>query len=349
VPTLQNLARAAALALILFAQSSVAAPLARAADAETAQAPAAANTDAATSGNSSSSATTSEKPAPPAKAEAPAKVELPPEVVARVNGQDITRAELADRLLKYYGEGALNSFIQQVLIRQEAKALNISASDRDVDEALNDFYTFSTFPQGMPLTQRKKVWRELLEARGLTEDEFRGDLEVEVLLKKIVRRRIQLTDEQMQTEFKRRYGERLRLSQIVVAKKDEAEKARQRLESGESFADLARSLSTDRRTAIDGGKLLLPFSRGQSARIYEDVAYALAVGEISLPFEMPDGWYLLKLEGRLPGDNVKFDDVKDRVREELLKTEELRLRPAVLGEITRKARIDKAPLAPRNK
>ena len=274
------------------------------------------------------------------QAEAP----LPPDVAARVNGQPITRAELTRTLSRYYAARALDSIIQQMVIRQEARRLGIEATRKEIDRAVIDFYGSRNFRSGMPLSQRRKQWRRRLTARGLSVEDFRRDLELEVLLKKLADRRIKISDEQVRAEFDRRYGEQLRLSQIVVDSEDQARKIYQRIAAGQEFAVQARRWSKG-RTAADGGKRLLLLARGQTEKAYETVAFSLKVAQVSRPFKTTQGWCILKLDERVAARPVKFEDVKDELREELRQAEQRRLSPVVLNELLQKARIERGPVA----
>ncbi len=70
---------------------------------------------------------------------------------------------------------------------------------------------------------------------------------------------------------------------------------RDRITSGESFADLARKFSQDPGSAARGGEL--PFySRGQLAPEYEAMALSLKPGEISMPVESQFGFHLIELQ-----------------------------------------------------
>ncbi|MBN2584198.1 MAG: peptidylprolyl isomerase [Planctomycetes bacterium] len=273
---------------------------------------------------------------------APSPAVLPPGVVARVNGETITREELTDTLLKYYSARALDSMIQQRVIRQEARRLGIKASAKDIEQAETEFFASRNFRQGMPLAERRKQWNERLALRGLTEDDFRRELELEILLRKIADRRIAVSDEQVRAEYDRRYGEQLRLSHIVVDDEALAREIHKRLAAGGSFAEEARRHSKD-RTAVDGGQRLVPLARGQTEKAYEDAAFALTtVGQTSAPVKTTQGWVILKLDERLAARDVKFKDVRDELRRQLCDAERRRLSPIILAELLKQAAIERA-------
>jgi hypothetical protein len=148
-------------------------------------------------------AVTSAASAVPAKP----KVVLPPGVVARVNGQDITRAELADRTFKSFGEQALVTMVQQAAIRQEAKALGVTTTKEDLDQAEDKFYGDPhNFPPGTPPADRKELWLKRLKSHGQTIESFRHDLEVEKLVEKMVSRRITITDDDVHAAYDKYFG-----------------------------------------------------------------------------------------------------------------------------------------------
>ena len=292
--------------------------------------------------------------APPDKATAPAASEdkqpgetatpsapLPEGVAARVNGEPITRDELIEVLLKRYGQRALDSIIQHRVIRQEAARLNVTASERDVADALDEFYIRGRFPEEMPLGERKKQWAQRLTARGLTMEDFTRDMEAELLLKEVVARRANVTDEMVRAEFDRRHGEKLLLREIVVADEKKAGEIHAELEAGGDFNALASKHSANRREARDGGKIALPVARGTRTKAFEEAAWSLQEGQFSKPFQVGRTWTLLKLDGKTAPETVKFDDVKERYREELLRREEARMRPQALGELMDAATIER--------
>ena len=69
------------------------------------------------------------------------------------------------------------------------------------------------------------------------------------------------------------------------------------LKGGADFAEMAKRLSQDKATAQAGGQLpwLAP---GQTLKEFDDVAFALKVGEMSEPFLSPAGYHIVLMKGR---------------------------------------------------
>jgi peptidyl-prolyl cis-trans isomerase SurA len=81
------------------------------------------------------------------------------------------------------------------------------------------------------------------------------------------------------------------------------EQLRNRVMSGESFEQLAKSNSDDTASAVNGGDLGWT-TPGQMANEFEDAMNATAVGEVSPTFSSPFGWHILKVEDRREYDGT---------------------------------------------
>ena len=116
------------------------------------------------------------------------------------------------------------------------------------------------------------------------------------------------------------------------ATSSEQDKCRQRIDSvymalqdGADFAELARRLSQDPGSAVNGGEL--PWiAPGQTLKEFEDVAYALQPGEMSRPFLTPMGYHIILMKERKqlePFDSLKTTMVsyleRRGIREEILR------------------------------
>jgi len=82
------------------------------------------------------------------------------------------------------------------------------------------------------------------------------------------------------------------------------EQIRQRIKSGEEFAELARSNSSDKVSAAQGGDLGW-ISPGDLVPKFEEVMDDLEPGEISQPFQTQYGWHIVQVLERRERDNTK--------------------------------------------
>lgn len=99
---------------------------------------------------------------------------------------------------------------------------------------------------------------------------------------------------------------------ILVKTKPEAKDIIEKLNRGEKFADLAKAHSTDPGTKDRGGDLGY-FSKGQMVPAFENAAFALKKGEVSEPVKSRFGYHVIKLEDKRTTPPPAFDKIKDRM------------------------------------
>jgi len=97
-----------------------------------------------------------------------------------------------------------------------------------------------------------------------------------------------------------------------------------RLDTGESFADLAKELSDDPGSAANGGDLGF-FGRGMMAPEFEDSVYGLQQGERSQPVKSPFGFHIIELVEIKPEVAIPLADVRDELVDQLLADERANL------------------------
>lgn len=89
-------------------------------------------------------------------------------------------------------------------------------------------------------------------------------------------------------------------AQAKEAAKAAAKKAKERVEGGESFADVAKELSQDANSAQDGGKLGC-FAKGKlkapaTGPKIDEAAQGLEAGQVSEPVETPLGFHIVQVD-----------------------------------------------------
>lgn len=142
-----------------------------------------------------------------------------------------------------------------------------------------------------------------------------------------IREKILVPDEDVKTyylEHKTNYEvpEGVRIRQIVLNSKADADKAYRRAIAGEDFETLVKLLSVDKGTQPQGG-LLGWLKRGGYVQgvgfseEYEAASFALNEGDIAKPFEVNNRWYVIKCEGKREHSTKEFEDVKGQIFNEL--------------------------------
>lgn len=117
----------------------------------------------------------------------------------------------------------------------------------------------------------------------------------------------------------------LLVAQIVVKNKADAEKILSSLNAKKSknrasFAELAKRNSLDKQSANNGGKLGYLTEENLSKEVLEVVS-TMKKGEVSKPFAVKDVFVIVKLEDVREGKAASFEEVKDSLREQMIKDE----------------------------
>jgi len=131
--------------------------------------------------------------------------------------------------------------------------------------------------------------------------------------------------------------EQVTAAHILVATEDEAKAIIASLKEGADFAELAKSKSTG-PSGPNGGSLG-KFGRGQMVPAFENAAFALDDGKITLqPVQTQFGWHVIKVESKEIAPAPTIEDMREqlvqtlstqalgRVLEELRAKQEIRLR-----------------------
>ncbi|MGC8119263.1 SurA N-terminal domain-containing protein [Marinobacter sp. VGCF2001] len=135
---------------------------------------------------------------------------------------------------------------------------------------------------------------------------------------------IEVSEEELRDYYQQRAEEfareERRAAHILVEAGDGAQETlktiQQRLEAGESFAELAEEYSVDTVSAQEGGDLGFA-GRGVYDEAFEEALFGLDEGDVSAPVETSFGLHLIKLEEVRRSDVPSFDELRDELRLEL--------------------------------
>jgi peptidyl-prolyl cis-trans isomerase D len=97
-----------------------------------------------------------------------------------------------------------------------------------------------------------------------------------------------------------------------------AESILKKLQAGENFAELAKTMSDDPGSAEKGGDLGF-FGKGIMDPAFEEAVFSLKKGEMSSIVETPFGFHIIKLIDIKPAHAEPFEKVKEDVRHRLQK------------------------------
>ena len=152
-------------------------------------------------------------------------------------------------------------------------------------------------------------------------EEFKKITLVTELFDKDVMAKTKVSDQDVKDYYDKHKEEfvptvQIKASHILVKTEDEAKKVLERLKKGEKFADIAKAVSIDKGSAVNGGDLGY-FSKGQMVPEFEKAAASLKVGEISIPVKTQFGYHIIKVTDKKKGAPVEFDKIKGMISQKL--------------------------------
>jgi len=287
---------------------------------------------------------------------APATLPHEDKVVATVNGTNIMESQVQSRidgeykpiLAKYAAQSPdlaaqqekmlrqaiTNGLVVEHLLNEEARKAKIDVTDAELTAelaqrlaAMNPPYTLEQYQkiveaQGGDFEAAKRGDLRKLKYSRLFEAKFGGTIVVtEADAKKYY-------DENIQ-EFQ--VPEKVRASHILISTKptdpnadpnqvkvqakSKAEDLLKKAKEGADFAALAKENSSC-PSAAQGGDLG-SFPRGQMVKPFEDVAFALKVGQISDLVETQFGYHIIKVTEHQDPNQVTFDKAQTNIINEL--------------------------------
>ncbi len=210
---------------------------------------------------------------------------------------------------------------------------------------LESFYAFiKQLPENMQMQARagKEMFLEALIQRRLIlryaiDNDFLADARVkmemerarrEILIGEAVRRvkegakpkASEVRAEYEENKSKFTEGDKVTASHIMVASEKEAKDLLAKLVKGEDFAELAKKYSLAPERPRGGS--LGAMSRGYSRRtglpeIIEQTAFSLKAGAHSGVVKSIYGWHVVKTSKMEKGRQLGFDDVKEKITEEM--------------------------------
>ena len=289
-----------------------------------------------------------------------------PEVLARVNGEAVNKAEFdralsalearnggpvpapqRDRIVRE----VLDQIVAYKLLIQESKTRKIDASDADVDARMKEIQT--QFPT-------EDAFKQMLTARKTTLEQVRSDIRQDITVQKLIENAIadkvavkpeQVTDFYSKNPDQFKQPERVRASHILIMVpkgSDDAAKTAARtkaadilkdVKAGKDFAALAKQHSQDPGSAPKGGDLGF-FQQGQMVGPFNDVAFKLTPGQVSDLVETEFGFHIIKVAEKQAARTVPLDEVRPQLEQYLERTNREQQTDAFVNGLKTKGKIE---------
>ncbi len=244
----------------------------------------------------------------------------PTDPIAIVNGEVITRQQLADECVARKGQEILDTLIARRLIEQALKARKLEVTGAEIDAEIENV------AQTMAGLGREAWLRTLDKEKGISPAQYAKDIIYpSIALRKLATPRVQVTQQDMNDAFEANYGERLHCRIIMCSTQRNAVEIWEELKKNPGgFEKLAKERSTDTATRSLGGLLAEPIARHAFPRSVSDAAFLQLVdgdlkdkdpthkpkdGEVTGPIQINESaWVLVKREGLNPARQQNRND-----------------------------------------
>lgn len=218
----------------------------------------------------------------------------------------------------------IDVFIDDLLIRQQAKKLKIEVTDRDVELIIEDIKKHHLITDSQ--------LREQLKRENISYEDFFNGIKSNQLRSRVIARAISseilVTEEILKNYYNTHIDEfredEYRLKHIFISnERRDANKIALNvynlLQEGKSFEDLAREFSDD-PTSSHGGDLGYVKKEDLIPEL-KDALNVIIPGTYTHVIKTGYGFHILKLVEEKKGDIIPFEQVKTRIHEKIVQGE----------------------------
>lgn len=266
-------------------------------------------------------------------------------VVATVGGDKIIKADFDKKLgiqaLMYegvYGEDfftseggkalydsqikpqVLDQMVIEHIIMKKAAEIKVIPDEKTLNEEAKKNYD-----EYIKAQKDKDKFLASMKAKNLTEEDYLEVFKNNIIHEKVYdyyTKDIKPTDEEIKKYYDDniyQYTEKpctMDLSQIVLTKEEDAKKAKERIDKGEKFEDVAKEVSVDSATKEKGGAVgEVGYTSTSYPPEYMKAAIELKEGTVSAPIKTDYGYYIIKANKKTEYPKKSFDTVKKDVTE----------------------------------
>jgi parvulin-like peptidyl-prolyl isomerase len=246
-------------------------------------------------------------------------------IVATVNGQTISRDELAKLCLQRSGQEVLDSVINKYLIMQACQAQKITISQKDVDDEIERIATKFNLTIAMYL-------KLIEDQRDILPEQYAADVVWPMLaLRSLARDKATVSQEDIDKAYQAEFGTKIQVRMLAVSDEKKARELWQQAKANpDSFKKLAKQHSEDPASASVEG-LLPPIRRLGIDDPIEKVAFTLQPNQISDVFAVANMFVALQCVRHIssnPPSTEQIAEIQTRIRQEL---EDVKLRELAEG------------------
>lgn len=239
------------------------------------------------------------------------------ETLAVVNGQQITRHQIANECMRRFGEDVLESIIKKYLVLDQCRKNGVVITEKDVnDDILEKAKKFGW--------SSDRYIETICTGKNISLDRLKNDvIWHELAIRRLASINMQVAPEELAERMEFEFGAKVQVRQIVVDSQQLADQIYAQLQTNpDNFERLAKQFSVDTLSKSIGG-LLQPIRRNSGLPEFENLAFSLEPGQISKIFPFAEKFIILRCERLFPAEQLSPEQTQyahERVIEEITRT-----------------------------
>ena len=256
-------------------------------------------------------------------------------VMAIVNGEQISREQLARECMLRYGKDVLESLINKQLILEYCRRHGIQVTRQEVQAEI------ARMARRFHMTVDQ--WLKLLEKeRGIRPEQYASDIVwPQLALRRVAAKLLEVTPKELQAAYETQYGPAVEVRMILCKTREQAEKVHRMAQARpEDFEKLARTYSADPVSAGYGGRIP-PVRKHLGDPKLEQAAFALKPGQLSPVVPIDGGFVILKCVRHIPSrmDQFPLEKVRKQLEEMVRDKKEPLVASRVFQQLRKQARV----------
>ena len=256
-------------------------------------------------------------------------------VVAYVyDNMPVTREELGEYLIARYGTERLDLLCNKKIIDNECRKAGIEVTAAEVENSLSEDL------KGLNVDRKTFVDKVLKNYRKNLYEWKEDVIRPKLMLSKLVRSRVKVTDEDIKKAFEAYYGEKVECRIVMYEKGFEravlSDYPRLR-DSEEEFHKAAKNQKSSSLAATAGK--IRPIARNTTGNDeLEKAAFALQPNEVSPVIGTPEGLIIVKCDKRIPADTtINLESVREKITAEIIEKKIAAEIPVAFAEMRKRA------------
>lgn len=270
--------------------------------------------------------------------------------VAKVNGKKITRGEVdaelndvIEQVKEKYGENyaknseakqilkqqrvtVLDGMIQEMIIEDKAKELNVMPDEKALQEAVE-----KKLQEYKEMYGGEEKFEEALKTSKITVEDLKKIAERDTITEKVYdesTKDIVVEEDEIKNyynSYQEQFTEqpnKMHLAEILLDNEDTANEVKTKLDEGADFSELAKEYSIDKGNKDNGGDLgfINYTDRTKLNTMIMTAAKVLKEGDYTPPMPDDKGWHIVKVIEKQEYPVKKLDDVREDI-EKVLKSQ----------------------------